>query len=241
VQKADGYSSTTLYTNGLKLASYIRNADHTSDNWSYNISGQSYTTQHQHLDASGNIISMTRTHADGSLDFTQVINGDGSKLTDTYDGSGTKTQEIANNVDGSKDVLLFNFNGQQGLIQHEHYSAANALQFFDDIKPDGTHNATAVASGVAIQGGAGNDLFSAAPSSTTIVYDHGHDQITNFNAGDSADHDIIQISKLLAPDYSHLQMTQAGTDVTITMGAADSIVIKNIGLASLTSHDFLFV
>ncbi|PSO22315.1 RHS repeat protein [Bradyrhizobium sp. MOS002] len=241
VQKADGYSSTTLYTNGLKLASYISNADHTSDNWSYNISGQSYTTQHQHLDASGNIISMTRTHADGSLDFTQVINGDGSKLTDTYDGSGTKTQEIANNVDGSKDVLLFNFNGEQGLIQHEHYSAANALQFFDDIKPDGTHNATAVSAGVTIAGGNGDDVFSAAPASTSIVYDHGHDHISNFNAGDSADHDIIQISKLLAPDYSHLQMTQAGTDVTITMGAADSIVIKNIGLASLTSHDFLFV
>lgn len=241
VHKADGYSSTTVYTNGVMSAAYITNADHTSDNWSYNISGQSYTTQHQHLDASGNIVSVARTHADGSLDYTQVINGDGSKLTDIYDGSGTKTQEIANNVDGSRDVLLFNFNGQQGLTQHEHYNAANALQFFDDIKPDGTHNATAVAAGVTIQGGNGDDVFSSAPASTSIVYDHGHDQITNFNAGDAANHDIIQISKLLASDYSHLQMTQGGTDVTITMSAADSIVIKNTSVASLTSHDFLFV
>ncbi|MCK1368242.1 RHS repeat protein [Bradyrhizobium sp. 62] len=241
VQKADGYSSTTVFTNGVKSDSYITNADHTSDNWSYNISGQSYTTQHQHLDASGNIVSIARTHADGSLDYTQVVNGDGSKLTDTYDGSGTKTQEVANNVDGSRDVLLFNFNGQQGVTQHEHYNAVNALQFFDDIKPDGTHNATAVSAGVTIQGGNGSDFFSAAPASTSIVYDHGHDQIINFNAGDAANHDIIQLSKLLAPDYAHLQMTQAGTDVTITLSVADSIVIKNTSVASLTSHDFLFV
>lgn len=241
VQKADGYSSTTVYTNGVKSASYITNADHTSDYLSYNISGQSYTTQHQHLDASGNIVSIARTHADGSLDYTQVVNGDGSKLTDIYDGSGTKTQEVANNTDGSKDVFLFNFNGQQGMTQHEHYNAANALQFFDDIQPDGTHNATAVATGVTIQGGNGNDLFSAAPASTSIVYDHGHDQIINFNVGDNANHDIIQISKLLAPDYSHLQMTQGGSDVTITLSVADSIVIKNASVASLTSHDFLFV
>ncbi|MGY4458050.1 RHS repeat protein [Bradyrhizobium sp. LB13.1] len=239
--KADGYSSTTSYTNGVKSAAYITNADGTSDNWGYNIAGQSYTTQHQHLDASGHIVEVTRTHADGTLDYTQVINNDGSKLTDIYDGSGSKTQETANNADGSKDVFLFNFNGQTGTTQHEHYNSANALQFFDDTKTDGTHNVTAVAAGQTIQGGIGNDVFSTAPSSTTVAYDHGQDQILNFQSGDAATHDVIQISKLLAADYSHLQITQSDVNALVTLSASDSILLKNVNVASLTSHDFLFV
>jgi len=240
-QKANGYSSTTVYTGGVKTAAYITNADHTSDNWSYNIAGQSYTTQHQHLDAAGNIQSITRTHADGTLDYTQVVNNDGSKLTDIYDSSGHKTQEVANNADATKDVFLYNFNGQQGTTQHEHYNAANALQYFDDTKANGTHNVTAVTSGLTVEGGNGNDLFSTAPGSTTVVYDHGQDQIVNFHAGDATNHDVVEISKLLVADYSHLQVTQSGTDAVVAMSSSDSILLKNINVASLTSHNFLFV
>lgn len=239
--KSDGYNSTTVYTGGVKTAAYIKNADGTSDNWNYNITGQSYTTQHQHLDAAGKLVELTRTHADGTLDYTQVIHADGSKLTDIYDSAGTKTQEIANNTDGSKDVFLFNFNGQTGTTQHENYNSANALQYFDQTKTDGTHNVTAVAAGVTIQGGAGNDVFSAAPNSTTVAYDHGQDQILNFQAGDGTSHDVVQISKLLAADYSHLQITQSGTNALITFSATDSILLKNVYVSSLTSHDFAFV
>ncbi|MBR0993700.1 RHS repeat protein [Bradyrhizobium japonicum] len=239
--KSDGYSSTTVYSGGVKSAAYIKNADGTSDNWNYNITGQSYTTQHQHLDASGKMVELTRTHADGTLDYTQVIHDDGSKLTDIYNSAGAKTQEIANNTDGSKDVFLFNFNGQSGTTQHENYNSASALQFVDQSKADGTHNVTAVAGGVTIQGGAGNDVFSAAPNSTTIAYDHGQDQILNFQAGNGATHDVVQISKLLAADYSHLQMTQSGTNALITFSANDSLLLKNVYVSSLTSHDFVFV
>lgn len=239
--KSDGYSSTTVYTAGVKTAAYIKNADGTSDNWNYNVTGQSYTTQHQHLDASGKLVELTRTHADGTLDYTQVIHDDGSKLTDIYNSAGVKTQEIANNADGSKDVFLFNFNGQSGTTQHENYNSAKALQFFDQTKTDGTHNVTAVAAGVTIQGGAGNDVFSAAPNSTTIAYDHGEDQILNFQAGSGETHDTIAISKLLATDYGQLQITQSGTNALITFSATDSILLKNVYASSLTSHDFVFV
>ncbi|SPP97575.1 RHS repeat protein [Bradyrhizobium vignae] len=239
--KSDGYSSTTIYAGGVKSAAYITNPDGTSDNWSYNITGQSYTTQHQHLDAAGHVVAITRTHADGTLDYTQVLNNDGSTLTDIYDSSGTKTQEIAQHADASKDIFLFNFNGQAGTTQHEKYNSAGALQSFDDVKPDGTHNVTAVAAGISIQGGNGDDLFSSAPNSTTILYDHGHDQILNFKAGDTANHDTIAISKLLVSDYGHLQMSQWGTDVAIQLSANDSILIKNNYVTNLTSHDFAFV
>ncbi len=50
LQKASGDRATTVYTNGVKTAAYITNADQSHDNYSYNITGQSYTTQYQHLD-----------------------------------------------------------------------------------------------------------------------------------------------------------------------------------------------
>lgn len=237
----NGYSSTTIYTGGVKTAAYITNSDGSSDNWSYNVTGQTYATQHQHLDSAGNIVDVARFHADGTLDYTQVVNTDGSTLTDNYDSTGHKTQEITNNADGTKDVFLFNFNGQAGATQHENYNSAGALQLFDDQKADGTHNVTAVAAGISIQGGNGDDLFSSPPNSTTILYDHGHDQILNFEAGDGATHDTVAISKLLAADYSHLQMSQWGTDVAIQLSANDSILIKDNYVANLTSHDFAFV
>ena len=106
----------------MKTAAYITNADGSSDNWSYNVAGQSYTAQHQHLDSAGHIDSITRTHADGTLDYTQVVNDDGSKLTDIYDSAGSKTQEVASNVDGSRDVFLFNVTDKSG------HDAARALQ-----------------------------------------------------------------------------------------------------------------
>jgi hypothetical protein len=241
VQQANGYNSTTDYTNGVKTAAYIHNADGSEDNYSYNITGQSYTTQHQHLDAAGDLTEIDRTHADGTLDYMQVINSDGSKVTDLYDNSGNKTEEIDNNANGTKDVFLFNFNGQEGVTQHENYNASNQLQFFDDYTSEGAHNVTAVASGLTLTGGSTTNTFSTAPGSTTVLYGGGQDQVLNFHAGDATNHDTIEISKSLIPDYSHLQMAQSGNDTMITIAANESILLKNISVATLTSHDFLFV
>jgi hypothetical protein len=240
VQEANGYNSTTTYTSGVKTAAFIHNADGTQDNYSYNIAGQAYTTQHQHLNAAGTLTEIDRTHADGTLDYMQVINSDGSKVTDTYDSTGNKTEEIDNNANGSTDVFLFNFNGQSGVTQHENYNSSNQLQYFDDVNASGAHNVTAVAAGLTLEGGNGNDTFSTAPGSTTVLFDHGNDQVLNFHAGDATNHDTIEISKLLVPDYSHLQITQSGADAMITISANDSILLKNTTVASLTSHDFLF-
>ncbi len=90
ITKADGYSSTTVYTNGVKTAAYITNADLSQDNYTYNITGQSYATQHQHLDPTGKTTEVTRWHADGTLDYTQVVGSDGSSVVTNYDASGIK-------------------------------------------------------------------------------------------------------------------------------------------------------
>src|SRR3954463_3900449 len=99
VQKTDGYYSTTVYSNGVESAAYVLNADRTQDNSSFNITGQTFTTQVQHLDASGKVTSVTRTHADGSLDSTQLVNADGSSTITLYSASGVKLVETDYHAD----------------------------------------------------------------------------------------------------------------------------------------------
>src|SRR5436190_80166 len=43
----------------------------------------------------------TRWHADGTLEYRQIIGGDGTKVTDLYDSTGHKLTEITNHTDGS--------------------------------------------------------------------------------------------------------------------------------------------
>ena len=216
--KADGYSSTTLYTNGLKSASYITNADVQPDNWGYNVSGQSYTTQHQHLDASGNIISITRTHADGSLDFTQVSMTTAASSPTPMTARARRPRRSPPMSTDRRTSSSSISTDRPGLIQHEHYSAANALQYLRRY-----------------QGRRHPQRHSGCERRD----DPGRRRQRPFFGGAELDHHRLRsrprsdhqtstpgilpitthpISKLLAPDYSHLQMTQAGTDVTSRWG-----------------------
>ena len=239
VQNTDGSSSTTLYSAGVKTKMYVNNADGTHDTYAYNIQGQSYTTEHQHADASGKITSVTRTHADGSLDYTQVIQSDGTKITDNYDSVGTKTQETISYPSGAKDVYKYAIAGAPGAVQHEAYDTSGNLKLIDLLNSDGTHKITAVATGLTIEGGNGNDLFSSA-GSTTIAYDHGNDQINNFRAGTASNHDTIQIAQSLVADYAHLQLEQVGSDAVIHISSTDSILLKNVNVNNLDHSNFLF-
>ena len=240
-QNKDGSSSTTVYTASVKTALYATNADSSHDNYFYNVSGQTYTNEHDHLDASSHVQSVTRTHADGSLDYSQVINSDGSKVTDLYDSTGSKTQEILNNADGTSDVFKFVVSGSPGAVEHDSYAANGSLLTIDTLNSNGTHNVLAVTAGLTISGGNGDDTFSTAPGTTTVTFDHGNDVINNFHAGTAANHDTISILKALVSDYSQLQFTQNGTDTLIHISATDSITLKNVYATNLSQSDFHFV
>src|SRR4051794_33689042 len=127
VQKTDGYYSTTVYSNGVESAAYVLNADRTQDNSSFNITGQTFTTQVQHLDASGKVTSVTRTHADGSLDSTQLINADGSSTITLYSAAGLKLVETDYHADQSRDVYTYNISGQNYTTEHDAYDANGFL------------------------------------------------------------------------------------------------------------------
>src|SRR5258707_4681212 len=223
VQQANGYYSTTVYTGGVKTAAYIVNADHTQDNWAYNITGQTYTTQDQHLDATGKVVGVTRTHADGSLDFTQVIASDGTNTSNNYNATGTETMSTVVHPNGATDIYKFQVAGSPGATEHDSYAANGSLVSIDVLNANGlTHNINAVSSG------------------QNIVFDHGSEQISNFVAGTAANHDTIQIAQSLVADYSHLQVAQSGSDTLVHLSATDSITLKNVSAASLDHSNFLF-
>ncbi|MEI9925786.1 MAG: hypothetical protein WDN50_22350 [Bradyrhizobium sp.] len=223
VQEADGYSSTTVYTGGVKTAAYILNADQTRDNWSYNVTGQSYTTMDQHLNTAGQVVDVTRTHADGTLDYTQVTGSDGTVTTNNYNATGTETLSTIMNSNGNTDIFKFQLPNLPGATEHDSYVNGNLMQV-DIMNANGlTHNVTAVASGL------------------TIAYDQGAEQVNGFMAGTAANHDLIEISKSLAADYSHLQITQSGADALVHIAANDTILLKNVAVGSLDHGNFLFL
>jgi len=241
VLNKDGSNSTTVYTSGVKTKAYINNADGSHDNYTYNITGKSYETEHQHLDASNKVTLLERSHADGTLDYTQILKSDGSKITDVYDSAGVKTTETINNADGSSDIFKFKISGLPGAVEHDSYNSSGSLLAIDVANSDGTHSVTAVSTGLTLNGGSGNDLFSAAPGTTTIMFGGGNDQIKSFHAGTASNHDTIEILKSLVADYSHLQISQSGSDTLIQLTSADSILLKNVNSATLDHGNFLFV
>ncbi|MEY9394104.1 hypothetical protein ABIF66_004769 [Bradyrhizobium japonicum] len=241
VLNKDGSNSTTVFTSGVKTAVYANNADGSHDNTIYNITGKSYVTEQQHIDAAGKMTSIVRSHADGTLDYTQVVKSDGSKVTDVYDSTGVKTTEILNNADGTSDVFKFKVSGLPGAVEHDSYNTSGSLLSIDVLNTDGTHAVTAVTAGLTLAGGSGNDIFSAAPGTTTVMFDGGNDQIKSFHAGTAANHDTIEILKSLVADYSHLQISQSGSDTLIQLTSADSILLKNVNSTTLDHGNFLFV
>ena len=78
-----------------------------------------------------------------------------------------------------------------------------------------------------------NDLFEFGGN-------FGHETIDNFAAGIGAAHDSIQIALGDFGSFAALShsMSQVGSDVVISLGAADSITLIGVRAASLVSADF---
>ncbi|WP_426412159.1 beta strand repeat-containing protein [Bradyrhizobium ganzhouense] len=187
------------------------------------------------------------TNADGSKDTQTYSNGtiasdfaqhtDGSSSTTVY-ASGVKTKMYVNNADGSHDNFYFNATN----TEHDSYNTAGNLAYVDILNSDGTHNESAKVAGITLAGGTGNDTFTVAGAgSTTISFGGGNDTVNGFHAGSAAGYDTVAIAKLMAADYSHLQVTQSGADTLVHVTANDSILLKNVVAANLTSNDFVFV
>jgi len=102
--------------------------------------------------------------------------------------------------------------------------------FNDTLIGDGGANA--------IEGRAGNDTLTGAAGNDTFVFraGFGHDNITDFVTGQ----DVIELHDGLFADANAAlaAAVQNGSDVMITVDAANSIVLHNVVLSNLHASDF---
>jgi hypothetical protein len=241
---ATGHKTTEVqnYANGSSLTSTYDTTGSVTQTVA-KASGNTTTTNY----SSGVKTSVYVTNADGSKDTQTYSNGkiasdfaqhtDGSSSTTVY-ADGVKTKMYVTNADGSHDNFYFNATN----TEHDSYNTAGNLAYVDILNSDGTHNASAKVAGITLAGGAGNDVFAVAGAgSTKISFSGGNDTVNGFHAGSAAGYDTVAISKLMATDYSHLQISQSGADTLVHVTASDSLLLKNVVAANLTSNDFAFV
>ena len=174
---------------------------------------------------SGNAVFTPSGTAIGPASFTYTIS-DGS--------GGTSTATV------SITTTLHQINGT---------STANTLAGNSTKKSQidglgGNDTITAGGVGDVIIGGAGTDTLTGGAGSDTFVYHAGFglDTINSFTATGTSK-DVLQIDTSLFADWAHLlgATAQVGTDLVITLDAADKITLKNVAMANFTSANAVFV
>ena len=78
-----------------------------TDTYTYNIAGQTYSSQHIVTDSTGKVWLTERWHADGTLDYTKTVAADGATDTLTYNTAGQKVSEIIVAANGDKTTNTF--------------------------------------------------------------------------------------------------------------------------------------
>ncbi|WP_247430364.1 RHS repeat protein [Bradyrhizobium sp. 44] len=222
----DGSLSTTSYTAGVKMALYVTNTDGSHDNTFYNITGKSYVTETQHSNASGVVTQIARMHADGSLDYKQVINSDGSKVTDVYDSTGHKLSEVQSHADGSSVTDIYNTSGAltqeiakavNGDTTTTNYSGGNPASIYV-VHTDGWKESKLFDS----SGNLTNDsVYNTDGSTSTTVYSAGVKTASYVTKADGThDNSFFNITgKSYVTEYQHANA--AGTVLTDTRLHAD--------------------
>jgi hypothetical protein len=239
-KNADGSSSTSIYSSGEKIRMAVTNADHSQDIYAYGITSQTYNDSVQHINASGRVTSIERTHSDGTLDFSETFASDGSTVSLHYDAQGNETSKVTVATDGTKDIFTFNFGGAQNQTQMVSYNSSGQALFSDLTQTDGSHLITTFVAGLSVSGGSTDDHFVFNASSTNLNFSQGNDQVDNFHAGTAAGHDTIDISKTLAASFDQLSFQQMGSDTLVHVNATDSILLTHVTANSLSQGNFLF-
>ena len=160
-----------------------------------------------------------------------VIEGGGG-ADSMYGGGGIDTGSYAHAKAGVVANLADN-SANTNEAQADFYNSVENLigsSFGDTLIGDKGSNA--------LDGGRGDDTLTGAAGNDTFVFrsGFGHDIITDFTVGQDA---IELHDGLFASSNAALAAaTQSGSDVVVTIDAADSIVLHNVHLADLRASDF---
>jgi Ca2+-binding RTX toxin-like protein len=217
VTQNDGsYVQSSYTSDGTLTTVTLGHADGSRDIYSSGITDKDYTSQHVINDASGHSVLIQDFRADGSLTLQQVVDASGVTTLDTYGITGQAYSARHDVTDASGHRLATTLDNN-----------------------DGSHTMTAHAPGVTLTSTTANDVMNSAGGDTFVFKQpSGHDVINNFNPGDTAGHDIIQIESAVAVDFAHLSVHVVGQDTVIDLGHDASVTLAGV-ITPLTSHDVL--
>jgi Ca2+-binding RTX toxin-like protein len=172
--------------------------------------------------------------------FVDVMYGDGGDNVLEGGGGGDQLDGGGGNNTASYEHAAAGVVASLADASHNTGDAANDLYFNIQNLLGSSHDDTLTgdAQNNVIAGAAGNDTLTGGAGNDTFVFraGFGNDHITDFVAGQ----DAIELHDGLFAnaDAALAAATQTGLDVTITIDAADSIVLHNVTLANLHASDF---
>jgi len=269
-QTDGSYAQSTYASDGSLTGETLRHVDGSRDIYTYDITGRPYASQHVVNDASGHSILIDQYRSDGSLLLEQTVDAAGVKTLDQYDDLGHLTQqmvtqtdgsyvqsnfaadgsllsETTRNLDGSREVDTYQITGQSYSARHDVINAAGHTAEVTFDNNDGSHTQTANVSGVTITATAGNDVINSAGGDNFLftqaespVSAASNVTINHFQTGETAGHDVLEISSALAPDLAHLSIAVVGHDTVISLAHDATITLAGV-TAPLTPHDLLIV
>jgi len=262
---ADGsFDQLTFDGAGNTINETIRHADMTRGVFIYDITGKSYASEHDEINAAGHTALIERYFADGSLALTQTLNADSSvTLTDyntsgyrtdtmtrhadgsfdqlTFDADGNTTSETIRNADMTRDVFTFGITGKAYSEEHDVISAAGHKLESIFANNDGSHSTTAYASGLTLDVLAGANTFNSAGGETFVFgANSGSAVINNFHAGEGLGHDALVLYAGPAGDTSSITSTTSASGIVLNLSNGNTITLTNVTVP-LTSHDLVIV
>lgn len=108
-------TANSLFQDGELVRQTIRHYENGSIVWrevdQYGIVGKSYTSSSQTYDAAGNLVASTRSYADGTLQYQQTLDLDGTETTQTFDAAGKLTMRTVTEPEGGYVTEKFNAAG----------------------------------------------------------------------------------------------------------------------------------
>lgn len=162
---ATDVSDTKAYTAGLLTTETIVHGDKSKDVYLSNLTGRSYVAEHDIYNSAGMLTNTVRTHADGSVDYTYSLAGDGTKTTDQYDAAHQLQAHTVKNTDGSS----YTANYKNGVMSSEVVKYAPSSSDTSDSK---SYTAGTLTSETIVHADKSQDVYLSHISGATYVAEH---------------------------------------------------------------------
>ena len=184
-----------------------------------------------------NQLGSTTVDANGTWSFTTgPLSGGDHLFTATATDAAGNTSAVSEAIDPTISEVGVTINGTSGA---DIIDATHGINGVFPTNGDDTINGKI--GNDTIDGLGGNDVLTGGMGSDTFVFgsNFGKDVITDFRAT-GPNSDILQFSHDAFSDFAAVlaHAAQVGSDVVITLDAADTVTLQNVHLSSLQNNDF---